>query len=165
MSIQSCTTSQLPSLSRMWPSWTLSKYSFNTWTHKHNGRHRQKHTTDSWCVRGWQFWVSHLVRDAFLHLCFVGVWVYDLVPQRTQSHVGPLDKHSTMCQSVSLSSAAGLYVMGKRDGGVLPVERRTASPSQVLSALLQTKATARNRYTCNQSKSILHIQQLIMCSL
>lgn len=31
-SIQSWTTSQPASLSKMCPSWTLSKYSFNTWT-------------------------------------------------------------------------------------------------------------------------------------
>lgn len=37
--------------------------------------------------------MSYLIRDAFPFLFFMGVGVNDLVPQRTQSHVGSLDRN------------------------------------------------------------------------
>lgn len=37
--------------------------------------------------------MSYLIRDAFSFLFFMGVGVNDLVPQRTQSHVGSLDRN------------------------------------------------------------------------
>lgn len=37
-------------------------------------------------------WRSHLIRDAFPPLLIKGVRVNDLIPERTQSHVGSLDK-------------------------------------------------------------------------
>lgn len=37
--------------------------------------------------------MSYLIRDAFPLLFFMGVGVNDLVPQRTQSHVGSLDRN------------------------------------------------------------------------
>lgn len=38
--------------------------------------------------------MPHLIRDAFSPLFLIGVRVNDLVPQRTKSHVGSLDKHN-----------------------------------------------------------------------
>lgn len=37
-------------------------------------------------------WCSHLIGDAFSLLLIIGVRVNDLIPERTQGHVGSLDK-------------------------------------------------------------------------
>lgn len=140
-----------PSLSKMWPNWTLSRYSFSTCRRRD---YYKINIVDLHTLHVFRtFWIlktslEYLVRDAFLLLALMGVWVDHLIPQWAEGHVRPLkpDKKSSYSAAVDHSDVlpwVKWVLFCEELFRVSPEGRRRASPFLVSSNSHQTVATTR----------------------